>query len=62
MFNCDYSITGNTNRSLFFSQNRGMCQIREANIREKLIKIYTVERTNEAEIIRKNRVRKGRVV
>ena len=28
MFNCDYSITCNTNRSLFFSQNKGMSQIR----------------------------------
>ena len=28
MFNCDYSITCNTNRSLLFSQNKGMSQIR----------------------------------
>ena len=31
MFNCDYSITCNTNRSLFFSQNKGICQIRVTN-------------------------------
>ena len=29
MFNCDNSITCNANRSLFRSQNKGMCQIRE---------------------------------
>ena len=28
MFNCDYSITCNTIRNLFFSQNTAMCQIR----------------------------------
>ena len=32
MCNCDYSITCNTNRSLFFSQNKGMCQIKVTNI------------------------------
>ena len=31
MSNCDYSITCNTNRS-FFSQNKGMCQIRVTNM------------------------------
>ena len=32
MFNCDYSFSCNTNRSLFFSQNKGMCQIRVTKI------------------------------
>ena len=30
--NCKYSITRNTNRSLFFSQNKGMCEIRVTNM------------------------------
>ena len=32
MFNFEYNITCNTNRSLFFSQNKGMCQIRVTNM------------------------------
>ena len=31
MFNCDYNITCSTNMSLFFSQNKGMCQTRVTN-------------------------------
>ena len=45
MFNCDYSMTCNTNRSLVFSQNKGMCRVRLTNnyviyLKQRLLSLY----------------------
>ena len=43
MLNCEYNIACNANRSLFPSQNKGMCQIRG--------KLRSPDRTEENEIL-----------